>query len=57
MCGESLNGAILGRNQLSDNEIPCRTRGGRGIMPRARLLRTALRFFAVDGTTVPLVDC
>jgi hypothetical protein len=53
----SLNYAILERNQLSDNGIPRRRRGGRGFPPRARLLRNDRGFFAVDGTTVPLVDC
>jgi len=55
--GESLSWAIVGRNLFSDKEIPCPAMGGRRLDPRARLFRTKLRFFAVDGTTAALVDC
>ena len=57
MRGESPNCAILEPNQLSDNRISRQMWGGRGLDLRVRLLRTAPGFFAVDGTTVPLVDC
>ena len=55
---ESLNCAIVGRNQFSDNEIPMpRISAAGDQVPETRLPRTELRFFAVDGTTAALVDC